>query len=151
LWVVFLQLAVPVAAILVMGVADGMMGAVSEWSIAALVYLFQVTLIIGGPMVFLLVYFAEYAPVFAGKRGFHALLFSRDLMRKRFFRVATRITVFLAVGSGYGSWAAAVFFVVSLILGPVGVLTGYFWTVIFLVELAAVAVGFSTAAFFVAA
>jgi hypothetical protein len=72
-------------------------------------------------------------------------------MRKRFFRVATRILVFLAVWSGYNSWAAGSFVVVSLILGPVGALTGYLWGTIFLVDLGAITVTYVTAAFFTAA
>ena len=80
-------------------------------------------------------YFAQYALVFDGKHSWHALLFSRDLMRKRFFKVATRIVVFLAVWSGFNSWAAGAFVVVSLLFGPVGVVTGFLGTTIFLVDL----------------
>ncbi|MGH7836498.1 MAG: hypothetical protein ACREQC_01590, partial [Candidatus Binataceae bacterium] len=146
-WVVILHLALPLAAVFVLRLY--VVGA--EWWVAMLVYLLDVILIVTAPILYLWLYFAEYALVFDGQHSFHALLFSRDLMRKRFFRVATRIVVFLAVWSGYDSWAAAVFFVVSLVLGPVGVFTGYFWGVIFLVELAAVAATYVTTAFFLAA
>jgi hypothetical protein len=72
-------------------------------------------------------------------------------MRKRFFRVATRIIVFLAVWSGYNSWAAGSFIFVSIVLGPVGALTGYLWATIFLLDLATTAVTYTTTAFFAAA
>jgi hypothetical protein len=89
--------------------------------------------------------------VFDGKKSLHGLLFSRDLMRKRFFRVATRIVVFLAVWSGYNSWAAGAFVLVSVVLGPVGALTGYLWATIFAIDLVITAVTYVTAAFFAAA
>jgi hypothetical protein len=146
-WVIILHLAVPLIALFVLRIY--VVGV--EWWLAILVYLLDVILIVSAPTLYLWLYFAEYALVFDGKHSFHALLFSRDLMRKRFFRVAMRIVVFLAVWSGYDSWAAAVFFVVSLILGPVGVLTGSFWAVIFIVELAAIATTYVTMAFFVVA
>ncbi|HLW70212.1 MAG TPA: hypothetical protein VKS22_06280 [Candidatus Binataceae bacterium] len=145
-WVVILHLAVPFVALFILRIY-----VVGDAWLALLLYLLDVVLIVLAPTLYLWLYFAEYALAFDGKHSFHALLFSRDLMRKRFFRVATRVVVFLAVWSGYDSWAAAVFFVVSLILGPVGVLTGYFWAVIFLVEFAAVATTYVTMAFFVAA
>jgi hypothetical protein len=145
-WVIILHLAVPFVALFVLRIY-----VVGDAWLAILLYLLDVILIVFAPTLYLWLYFSEYALVFDGKHSFHALLFSRDLMRKRFFRVATRIVVFLAVWSGFDSWAAAVFFVVSLILGPVGVLTGYFWAVIFLVEFAAVATTYVTMAFFVAA
>jgi hypothetical protein len=73
------------------------------------------------------------------------------LMRKRFFRVATRIVVFLAVWSGYNSWAAAAFILVSVVLGPVGALTGYLWATIFMIDLIITAITYVTSAFFAAA
>ena len=79
--------------------------------------------------------FRKFALIFDGKHSWHALLYSRDLMRKRFFKVAMRIVVFLAVWSGYNSWAAGAFVVVSLLFGPVGVVTGFLGTTIFLVDL----------------
>jgi hypothetical protein len=102
-------------------------------------------------LVYLWLYFARYALVFDGRRSFHGLLFSRDLMRKRFFRVAARIVVFLAVWSGYNSWAAAAFVLVSVVLGPVGALTGYLWATIFVLDLVITAVTYVTTAFFAAA
>ncbi|HJU10822.1 MAG TPA: hypothetical protein VJ728_08090, partial [Candidatus Binataceae bacterium] len=102
-------------------------------------------------LVYLWLYFARFALVFDGRRSFHGLLFSRDLMRKRFFRVATRIVVFLAVWSGYNSWAAGAFIFVSVVLGPVGVLTGYLWATIFMFDLIITGITYLTAAFFAAA
>src|SRR5207253_3443487 len=104
---------------------------VSDTLILVLIYAIEVALIVLAALAYLWLYFARYALVFDAHRSFHGLLFSRDLMRKRFFRVATRIVVFLAVWSGYNSWAAAAFIFVSVVLGPVGALTGYLWATIF--------------------
>jgi hypothetical protein len=147
LWVALLHLAAPLIALFVLRIYV----IAPAWWVAVMIYALDLILIAIAPLLYLWLYFAEYALIFDDKHSFHALLFSRDLMRKRFFRVGMRIVVFLAVWSGYDSWAAAVFFVVSLILGPVGVLTGYFWAVIFTVEFAAVATTYMTMAFFVAA
>ena len=114
-------------------------------------YIALVLMIILGALIYTWLYFAQYALVFDGKHSWHALLFSRDLMRKRFFKVATRIVVFLAVWSGYNTWAAGAFVVVSLLFGPVGVVTGFLGTTIFLVGLAEIGVNFATTAFLVAA
>jgi hypothetical protein len=101
--------------------------------------------------VYLWLYFAQYALVFDGQHSFHALLYSRDLMRKRFFTVATRIIVFLAVWSGYNSWAVGAFIIVSVLLGPVVALTGFIWTTVILLNLLWLSVSFATTAFFIAA
>jgi len=53
--------------------------------------------------------------------------------------------------SGFTSWAAGAFVVVSLLFGPVGVVTGFLGTTIFLVALAEISVNFATTAFLVAA
>jgi hypothetical protein len=148
-WIVFLQLVAPIAA-LALWWLDNMVS-VPWLAVAVAIYLIEVAALFFAAIVYLWLYFARYALVLDGMHSFHGLLFSRDMMRKRFFRVATRIVVFLAVWSGYNSWAAAAFVVVSLILGPVGVFTGYLWGVIFVLDLAAISVTFVTAAFFVAA
>jgi hypothetical protein len=117
-----------------------------------LVFGFGRTLIVAAAaVVYLWLYFAEYALVFDAKHSFHALLYSRDLMRKRFFRVSTRIVVFLAVWSGYNSWAALAFVAVSRLMGPVAVVTGLIAITILMLDLISVAVSFATAAFFIAA
>ncbi|MGH7934826.1 MAG: hypothetical protein ACREQN_16915 [Candidatus Binataceae bacterium] len=146
-WIVFLQLIVPVIAVVLLRMEFRVS---VGWMVIAL-YLIEVAVLIFAALIFLWLYFAQYALIFDAKHGFHALLFSRDLMRQRFFRVATRIVVFLAVWSGYNSWAAGFFVVVSLIVGPVSVVTGYLWGTIFILDLAAVAVSFATVAFFVVA
>jgi hypothetical protein len=110
-----------------------------------------VLLVIPGLCAYVFLYFAQYALVFDDRRSWPALLFSRDLMRGRFFKVAVRIVVFLAVWSGYNSWAYGIFIGVSVLLGPVGVLTGFLWATVFLVDLLAVGVTYATAAFFLAA
>ncbi len=120
-------------------------------SIGVWAYIALVLMIMLGALVYAWLYFAQYALIFDGKHSWHALLFSRDLMRKRFFKVATRIVVFLAVWSGFNSWAAGAFVVVSLLFGPVGVVTGFLGTTIFLVDLAEIGVNFATTAFLVAA
>jgi hypothetical protein len=72
-------------------------------------------------------------------------------MRGRFFKVALRVVVFLAVWSGYNSWAATVFVAASLLLGPVSVMTNSIAASIFVLDLFAVAVTYATIAFFTAA
>ena len=146
-WVTLLQLALPAAAL----IAIQFDFTVSSGAVALALYFLLVGLLVLGGLLYLWLYFAPYALIFDGKHSFHALLFSRDLMRKRFFRVATRIVVFLAVWSGYNSWAAIAFIVTSLIVGPVAALTGSIWLMIFLVDLGAVIVNFATTAFFIAA
>jgi len=108
-------------------------------------------LAVPGFFVYVWLYFARCALVFDGRHSWHALLFSRDLMRGRFFKVATRVLVFLVVWSGYNSWAATVFVIVSLLLGPVGVMTNSIAATIFMIGLLFVVVTYSTAAFFVVA
>lgn len=146
-WVVILQLAVPLIALALLPV-DIVVG---QWWIAALVYLAMVTLMVFGALLYLWLYFAPYALIFDDQHSFHALLFSRDLLRKRFFRATIRIVVFLAVWSGYNSWAAIFFVAVSLIVGPVAMLTGTTWAALIAIDLAAVVTNFATNAFFTAA
>jgi hypothetical protein len=110
-----------------------------------------VLLIIPGPIAIIWLYFSQYALVFDGLHSVPALFHSRDLMRKRFFKVATRVIVFLAVWSGYNSWVGGAFFAFSLLLGPIGALTGTLSIAVFALDLAAAAVGFATSAFFIAA
>ncbi len=147
LWIVLLQLLAPALGLLLFQVASTYIpGSIGVWSYIALVLM-----IIFGALIYVWLYFARIALIFDGKHSWHALLFSRDLMRKRFFKVTTRIVVFLAVWSGFNSWAAAAFVVVSLLFGPVGVVTGFLGTTIFLVDLAEIGVHYATAAFLVAA
>lgn len=110
-----------------------------------------VLLVIPGVLAFIWVYFAQYALVLDSRRSWPALLYSRDLMRGRFFKVAVRVLVFLAVWSGYNAWAGGTFIVISRVLGPVAVLTGTVGTIVFLIDLLAVAVAYATVAFFLAA
>jgi hypothetical protein len=146
-WIVFLQILAPLIAFVLLRIDF----TVPDVVVLALIYIVEVAVTIFAALVYLWLYFARYALVFDGRRSFHGLLFSRDLMRKRFFRVAIRIVVFLAVWSGYNSWAAAAFIFVSIVLGPVGALTGYLWATIFVLDLAITAVTYVTAAFFAAA
>jgi hypothetical protein len=108
-------------------------------------------LIMPGLLILVWLYFAEFALVFDGHRSFAALLRSRNLLRKRFFRTAIRIVVFMAVWSGYNSWVAGTFFLASFLIGPLGSYTGSLWTSVLLLGTLATAVGFATTAFFVAA
>ena len=144
MWVTILQLALPVIGLVVLRLDF----VVSAWWMLLIIYIFEIALLTFATLAYLWLYFAQYALVFDNRRSFHALLFSRDLIRKRFFRVAVRIVVFLAVWSGYDSWAAATFVIVSNILGPVGAIAGYLIPVVFVVDLAAVAVAYITVAFF---
>lgn len=110
-----------------------------------------VLLVVPGVLAYVWLYFAQYALVFDGRRGWSALLYSGDLVRGSFFRVAVRIVVFLVVWSGFSSWAGAIFFGVSLLVGSVAMITGAVWVSIFLVDLLAVAVAYATIAFLLAA
>jgi len=146
-WIVLLQLMAPLLAIMLLSIT---LVVSQAWLLSAL-YIFEVSVVVGASLIYLWLYFAPYALVFHDQHSFHGLLFSRDLMRKRFFRVATRIVVFLAVWSGYNSWAAGAFIFVSVVLGPIGALTGYLWATIVLLALAITAVTYATTAFFAAA
>jgi hypothetical protein len=146
-WIVALQVAAPAIALFLWSAAFY----ISPWWLALAVYIFEASFMVVAALLFLWLYFSEYALVFENQRSFRALLRSRDLLRKRFFRVAIRIVAFLAVWSGYDSWAAGLFLVVSWVLGPVGFVTGYFWSLFFVVELAGVAVTYILGTFFVLA
>jgi hypothetical protein len=146
-WIVFLQVLAPLVAVVLLRLDFE----VPDTTFLALIYLVEIAVGVLAALAYLWLYFARYALVFDGRRSFHGLLFSRDLMRKRFFRVATRIVVFLAVWSGYNSWAAGAFIFVSVVLGPVGALTGYLWATIFTLDVIITAVTYITAAFFAAA
>jgi hypothetical protein len=102
-------------------------------------------------LVYLWLYFAPYALIFDGQHSFHALLYSRDLMRKRFFSVAVRIVVFGAVWSGYNSWAIGASIMVSVLLSPMVALTGFIWTTVTLLNVIWLSVSFTTTAYFIAA
>jgi len=110
-----------------------------------------VLLIVPGLLAYVWLYFSQYALVFDNQRSWPALLHSRDLMRGRFFKVATRIVVFLAVWSGYNSWVGGAFVVLSLLMEPLGYLVGRLSAAVFVVDLLAVSVAFVTTAFFMAA
>jgi hypothetical protein len=110
-----------------------------------------VLLAVPGLVAYVWLYFSQYALIFDGRRSWSALLYSRDLMRGSFFRVALRIVVFLAFWSGFNSWAGGTFFAVSLLAGWVGLITGALWASVFMVDLLAVAVLYTTLAFLLAA
>jgi hypothetical protein len=147
IWVTILQLLAPALGIFMFQSAVAYLSN----SMGVLMYTVLVMMIIVGALIYVWLYFAQFALVFGGKHSWHALLFSRDLMRKRFFKVATRIVVFLAVWSGFNSWAWGTFVVVSLLFGPVGVVTGFLGTTFYLVDLAEIAVNFATLVFLLAA
>jgi hypothetical protein len=147
LWVALLQYAVPVASLTMMVLWSA---AVASW-LGFFAWLLFIIVLGAGALVYQWLYFARYALVFDGHRSFRALLHSRDVMRKRFFRVALRIVVFGAVWSGYNSWSAGLFIFVSLVAGPAGYLAGKLVTTLFVVDLMAIAVTYGTVAFFVAA
>jgi hypothetical protein len=110
-----------------------------------------VLLVIPGLLALVWLYFAQYALVFDQRRSWSALLYSRDLIRGRFFKVTVRIVVFLAVWSGFNSWVGGAFFVISLLIGPIGMWAGSLWVAIFVFNLVASAVAYATIAFFIAA
>jgi hypothetical protein len=147
IWVTILQLLVPGLGLFLFQEASSFMpGSIGVWAYIALVLMIML-----GAILYAWLYFAQYALIFDGKHSWHALLFSRDLMRKRFFKVATRIVVFLAIWSGYNAWGAGAFVVVSLLFGPVGVVSGFLATSIFLADLVQISIEFAATAFVVAA
>jgi hypothetical protein len=147
LWIAFLQYLAPGVAIAVLK-----LNLASEYPVlSVLISILRLALLVGAGIVYLWLYFAEYALVFDGEHSFHSLLFSRDLMRKRFYTVATRIVVFLAVWSGYNSWAFGAFVIASLLLGLVAQLTGVVSTIVILLDLIGLTVSLATSAFFIAA
>ncbi|HVA80792.1 MAG TPA: hypothetical protein VNF29_07695 [Candidatus Binataceae bacterium] len=147
LWIAILQLLAPAAAVLVLE-----LGLATQYPVlSVIISIARLTLLAAAGIVYLWLYFAEYALVFNGQRSFHSLLFSRDLMRKRFYTVASRIMVFLAVWSGYNSWAVGAFVIVSLLLGPVAQLTGVVSTIVILLNVMWLSISLATSAFFIAA
>jgi hypothetical protein len=136
IWVTFLQFVVPDATSFLVGLSSG-----SQLNL--LLYFGLLLLIVVSALVYAWLYFAQYALIFDGKHSFHALLFSRDLMRKRFFKVVNRIAVFVAFLWGYTSLAYVTFFIVSRLLGPVGAVTGFLGATIFLLDFSAIAVNFA--------
>src|ERR1700722_3828199 len=144
IWVTFLQFVVPDTTSFLVVVSSG-------YPLNVLLYFGLLLMIVVSAMVYAWVYFAQYALIFDGKHSFHALLFSRDLMPKRFFKVAMRIAVFIAFWWGYTSLAGVAFFVVSRLLGPVGEVTGFLGTTIFLVDLCVIAVNLGIASLVIAA
>lgn len=110
-----------------------------------------VLLIVPAALAFVWLYFSQYSLVMDGNHSWRALLHSRELERGLFLPVAIRIAVFLAVWSGYNTWAGIIFIGISLALGFVGAITGSLWTVVFAADLISVSVGFLTSFFFLAA
>lgn len=147
LWIAFLQYLAPAVAIAVLK-----LNLATDYPVlSVLISILRLALLVGAGIVYLWLYFAEYALVFDGEHSFHSLLFSRDLMRKRFYTVAIRVVVFLAVWSGYNSWAVGAFVIVSLLLGLVAQLTGVVLTIVILLDLMGLTVSLATSAFFIAA
>jgi hypothetical protein len=110
-----------------------------------------VLLVIPGLLAIVWLYLAPYALVFDNRRSWQALLYSRDLMRGRLFKVAVRIVVFLAVWSGFNGWVGGAFFALSLLVGPLAIWGGALTSMIFLFSFFASAVAYTTIVFFIAA
>ncbi len=110
-----------------------------------------VLLIVPGFLAFVWLAVAQYALVFDGYRTWLALFYGRELIRGRFIKVTVRIIVFLAVWSGYNSWAGAAFLALSLLLGLLGAFAGALWAGVYIADLLSVTVVFVTTAFFFAA
>lgn len=114
-------------------------------------YYIVLPLLIPGLLMWVVLYFGQVALVFEDVHSWPALLRSRDLMRGRFVKVGTRVIVFLAVWSGYNSWALGAFSIASILLGPVVAVTGYVWGTVFVLDVLSVGVAFFTKAFLLAA
>ena len=150
LWISLLQFLVIAAACAIFIIPLMLMHLVVFGTIAIDPYVI-IPLLIPGLLVVLVLYFCKIALVFDGTHSWPALLHSRELERGRFLKVAMRIVVFFAVWSGYNSWASGAFLVASILLGPVGAVTGYVWSIVFVLDLLSVGVAYFTTAFFVAA
>jgi hypothetical protein len=109
-----------------------------------------VLLIVPGFLALVWLSVAQYALVFDGNRTWLALFYGRELIRGRFIKVTIRIIVFLAVWSGYNSWAGAAFLALSLLLGLLGAFAGALWAGVYIADLMSVSVVFATTAFFFA-
>jgi hypothetical protein len=144
IWITILQLALPELTSLLFAISKG-------YELNAIIYFGLLLLIVLSGLVYAWLYFAEYALVFDERHSFHALLFSRDLMRKRFFKVVIRILVFIAFLWGYTSLAGVGFWVVSKLLGPVGAMTGFLTATIILLDVCGISVSFASVTFVVAA
>jgi hypothetical protein len=114
-------------------------------------YYVMVPLLAPGILMWVILYFAQVALVFEDVHSWSALLRSRELMRGRFLKVGMRIVVFLAVWSGYNSWAFGAFYIASILLGPVVAVTGWVWGTVFVLDLLSVSVAYFTKAFLLAA
>ncbi|MFZ1887395.1 MAG: hypothetical protein WAU33_05135 [Candidatus Binataceae bacterium] len=147
LWIWILQFLAPGVAIVVLK-----LNLETDYPVlAVLIFILRLALLIAAGVVYLWLYFAQFALVFDGEHSFHSLLFSRDLMRKRFFTVASRVVVFLAVAWGFNSWAFIAFYEVSLMLGPVAQSTGVVSTIVILLDLMSLSISLATLTFFIAA
>jgi hypothetical protein len=150
LWVSLLQLLVILAACAIFAIPLMVVHIMFFGNVAIDSYI-KIPLLIPGLLVVIVLHFSKTALVFDGIHSWAALLHSRELERGRFLKVAVRIVVFLAMFSGYNSWTSGAFLVVSILLGPVVAVTGYIWSVVFVLDLLSVAVAYFTIAFFVAA
>ena len=150
LWITFLQYLVIAAACLIFMIPLLLVHLAVFGALAVDPYVL-IPLLIPGLFVELVLYFSKIALVFGRIHSWPALLHSRELERGRFLKVAMRIVVFFAVWSGYNSWASGAFLVASILLGPVVAVTGYVWSVVFVLDLLSVGVAYFTTAFFVAA
>jgi len=151
-WVSFLKLSPIFALGLITKIFSGLVIVDPTPGLAWLLYLGFTAMIVGAGIGYLWLYFSQFALIFGERHSFHALLFSRDLMRKRFFKVSTRIAVFLIVWWGYNSFALGARVMASMMLGPIGLaVTGSIWGMIFLFNVLGLAIGFATFAFFTAA
>ncbi len=110
-----------------------------------------VVLAVPGFLAFVWLSVAQYALVLDGRRTWLALFYSRELIRKRFLKVALKIIVFLALWTGFISWAGGAFVALSLILGLVGAFAGALWAGVFVADLLGVSVLFATTLFCLAA
>ena len=104
-----------------------------------------------GLLIFVWLYVTQYAMVVEKRPSLLALQHTRDITKGRFFKVAMRVVVFLAVLSGYGTWASIILLAIDFVIGFAGALTGLLWFGVFLAEIMAFGVASVTTLFFYAA
>ena len=139
-WVFFLQL-----------VAVFPLAVWTTFVMPVVIAILVVLLLVPGFLAFVWLCVAQYALVMDGYRSWLAMFYSRELIRKRLWKVTLRIVVFLAVWSGYNSWAVATFSAVSLLLGLIGAITGALWVGVWIADLISVSALLVATTFFLAA
>jgi hypothetical protein len=151
-WLFLLQIIAALPTVLWVNLADGnfVLNASSPLLLLLIIMIIAIAIVPGFlALVWLTV--AQYALVFDGRRTWLALFYGRELIRGRFIKVTIRTVIFLAVWTGFNTWAGAAFLALSLLLGVLGAIAGVLWVAVYVVDLISLIVLFAATAFFFAA